>query len=220
MPAIEKEYSDKVYLSIVGGDFSQKVEEGTPNAVRREYKLKNGTQGVKYEIIHKGWFGIIRDIKLKQTDFGEVVNVFFDDAIVSIQTDSRYFSDFAKKIMSANLEEKIFLSPFDFESDDGKRIIGMSVIQNGTKLTNYYWDTENEKPTNGFPEPEGNTSSYSKDDWKIFFIGVKKFLLNELEKLEFSDKVEEHEVEQPQEEEIPIIQVEDEEEVKVEDVPF
>lgn len=219
MPAIEKTYSDKTYLSIVGGNLSQKVNEGTPGAVRREYELKNGTKGIKYEIIHQGWHGMIRSIYAKEGEFGEVLNVVFDDAVISIPTNSRYFSDFAKKIMSADLDQEVFIAPFDFETDEGKRMTGVSVIQNGIKLKNFYWDEEAKKPIKMFPVPEGDTRTYNSDDWRVYFIQVKRFLLSQLSTLTFSNKTPE---EQPEPiDDIPVIQLDKEDgEVKIEDVPF
>jgi hypothetical protein len=46
------------------------------------------------------------------------------------------------------------------------------------KVTNYFWDEEGKKPAHGFPIPEGNRDDYTKDDWKIFFLQVRKFLIN------------------------------------------
>ena len=35
----------------------------------------------------------------------------------------------------------------------------------------------------GFPKPKGDTEAYDTNDWKIFFLEARKFLVGETEKL-------------------------------------
>jgi len=46
------------------------------------------------------------------------------------------------------------------------------------KMTNFFQGPQTKEPLHGFPKPDGNTENYSKDDWKIYFLTVRKFLIN------------------------------------------
>lgn len=170
------------YLSIVGGRFSQKVNKDTPGAVHREYELSNGAKGEKWELVFAKWSGVVRGIEFKDSDYGKVCNVILDDATITLNTDSNFFSDFAKKIFSADLTKSIEFSPYDFESEEGKKLKGITMKQNSNKLYNYFYDAEKKVNLRDFPTAENITE---KDDWKVYFLGVKKFLIKRLEWLEF-----------------------------------
>ena len=45
--------SNVMYLYIIKGHLMQKVNEGTPGAIKREYKGSDGSSGVKYELQYK-----------------------------------------------------------------------------------------------------------------------------------------------------------------------
>lgn len=210
----------KPYLSIVQGRLNQKVSEDTEGAVKREYELKDGTKGVKFVKYFKNWTGRITDLRVKQTDFGQMLDVVFDDAVLSLNTESRYFTDFSKKLRGANVNQPITIAPFDFEPD-GKRVVGVLMVQNGQKLRNYYWENETKRTINGFPIPQ--EKNMTKDDWKVFFIGVKKFLLKELEliKQEINPEVTQEMVDESFDEAIVEAQNEmEDEEIDVKNIPF
>jgi hypothetical protein len=170
----------KTYLSIVQGRLRQKVDEGTVGAEKREYELKNGTKGSKWELVYKSWDGIIEDLRLKDGDFGEVLEVVFQDAILTVGVDSRYFDDIIKKLMNIDINQKVVLSPYDFESD-GKKRQGMTVYQ-FDKVSSYYED-DKKKTINGLPPFPENWKTYKKDDWKLYSLTVKKFLKGEIAKI-------------------------------------
>lgn len=174
--------SRKIYLSIVQGSLRQKVDESTKGAQKREYELKDGTKKVKYELVFMEWSGLIKDLRIKDTDFGEVLEVEFDDAILTMNTDSRYFQDFVKKIMGANVNQTISVHPYDFEAD-GKKLKGISMEQNGVKLKNYYWNDVDKVACNGIPLPIGDTKYFKKKDWQKYYLELTIFLTKELEKV-------------------------------------
>lgn len=223
----------KPYLSIIQGTLRQKVSSDTPEAVKREYELKNGTKGVKWELIFKEWSGKIVDFRLKDSEYGEAFELELEDAVITMNTESRSFADFAKKFMSANLGKSITFHPYDFEVD-GKKLVGVKLSQGGNtekdKLKNYYWDDVEQKSVHGFPEPIGNTKHFKKKDWQKYFLDVTIFLTNELTKFreQIPKDVPLESMELPGENvkediEIPIIEPEkkkDDGEIKLEDVPF
>lgn len=220
---LEKFSSKKPYISIVEGTLKQKVSEDTPGAEKRNYKLQNGTEGTKYELTYKSIRGHVQDIRIKEGEYGEMLEVEFEDCILTINTESRYFIDFAKKLAKADINDEIKVSPFDFISD-GKQLKGVSIYQNGQKLKNYYYDEVMKSNVNGFPSPQGDIKKLKKDDWKMYWISVKKFLIEELN--DIRDEIVKKEDKNNVQEEIPTIHLDEEpieenpEEVKLEDVPF
>lgn len=214
----------KPYLSIVQGTLSQKVREGAEGAELRKYELKDGTKGEKWEICYKSWEGRIVDLRIQDSNYGEMLNIEFDDAVLSINTESRYFSDFAKKIMSADINQPLTISPYDFEAD-GKKLIGVSIYQNEEKLKSFYWNDIDGVSCNGIPRPPKSAKEMTKDDWKIFFIEERRFLISELEKVKekinSEPPVDESPAEEPPQE--PDMEAQGghvEDEIKVEDIPF
>ena len=183
----EKFMSGRPFLSVVGGTFAQKATKDTPDAKLREYEFKDGTKGSKWEINFLNWSGVIQSIVFKATPYGDMCNIEFDDVIVSLNTESRYFTDFAQKIKNADLSKSIKLHPYDFEGDNGKKVKGISMEQNGEKLKNYYYDFDNKKAINGFPEVDQEKAAEKKTYWKGYFLSVADFLVGEMEKLEFPE---------------------------------
>ena len=182
----EVDSGNTMYLTIVGWNMVQKVEEGTPGAKKREYEDSNGNKGVKFEKHFKNLTGYITELNFRDTDFGTqlwITVVSWDDtAKLSISTNSNYFSDFAKKLPNIDLYEKVELNPFDFESN-GKKLRGMSVKCDGQKVENYYWDAEKKEAINWIPTVE-DTSKMTKNKWKSFFLDVEDFLVDEVKKIE------------------------------------
>jgi hypothetical protein len=227
----------KPYLSIIGGRLTQKVDENTPGAVRREYETKKGDKGVKYELQFKNINGRIQDLRFKDSEFGESLEVVFENYILSMGVGSRYFSDFVKKLASADINKDVTISPFDFESD-GKKVTGVSIYQGANnKMKNFFWDEEKGAPVDSFPKPAGDTKLYNKAKWTIYYLGVDEYLKEIIEQIKTGiDKgVGEEGGQDFQEEEFPAIEQEqvdeimkpqasllgkEEDEVRLEDVPF
>lgn len=179
--------SNKPFLSVVAGNFVQKVDKDTPGARTREYELRDSTKAVKHELVWMNWSGVIQAITFKETEYGTVCNVHLEDAILSLNTSSRYFSDFACKILGADLRQELTFHPFDMEIEDGKRRQGISVQQNGVKLKNFFWDGEN--LIGGFPAVNPQEQARMKKNyWKIYFAEVEAFLTEKLQALPIAQK--------------------------------
>jgi len=155
--------------------------------VRRDYETADGKKGTKYELVFKRLEGVIVRIEIFKGDFGKnlLINVEKNDekAILSLGVASPFGEDFMKKFPNIDLGKEISFEPFSFENDNGKTIKGITLKQDGEKLENHYFDKENKKAINGVPEPEGDTEKYDSDDWKGYFLKVRKFLLQETEKV-------------------------------------
>lgn len=228
MPGINYE-SRKNYLSIAQGAIRQTVSEHTPGGIRRDYETSDGTKGYKFEFVYKSWEGKIIDIRVKDGKFGEVCEIEFDDAVLSLGTSGRYFMDLIKKLRNININRTVTLTPYDFESD-GKKLVGVSVVQNGEKIPNYYWDKVKEKTVNGFPIPTFNTRQAKTRDWDKYWIDVTEFLVSEIEKIRENikkDVIERVDDDEKVENEIPVIgedttdfSFKDDDEIQLSDVPF
>jgi len=173
----------KMYLSIIGWTLVQKVEEGSAGAKKRPYEKADGTKSSKWEISYKNLSGKITGMTFKDGDFGEQFLLQLSDSDsnyqISMTTDGRYFTDFAKKLPNLELSEDITLNPYDFTTKEGKQLRGLSVVQDGEKITSAYWDGK--KTLGGMPEvSKEDAKGYDKDDWKTYFISVKKFLKKEV----------------------------------------
>jgi hypothetical protein len=84
-------------------------------------------------------------------------------------------------IPTINLDEYITITPYSFVDDNGKTRKGVTVTQGDVKLQNYFYDAEKKKNLHKYPEPEGDTNAFDKDDWKIYFTKCRKFLVKNVE---------------------------------------
>lgn len=171
---------NKTYLTIVQGTLSQQVKEGTPKAEKRTYETKDGKKGEKWELKFKSVSGIISQMKIEDSDFGEQLKIVISDAGELFQLQlplaSNYFTDFGKKLPNIELGYPVTISPYDFETKEGKKKTGLTITQEGVKLENNYYDPEKKENLHGFPTPKGKGKGFDKDDWKMYFIEVKKFM--------------------------------------------
>ena len=189
MPGKQFTGSTKPYLSIVDGSLRQVVDKDTEGAKKREWGLPNGDSGVKWELIYSEWESTLREIKIETKDYGEGRKVsmalfVFDDVHVQMPTDSRYFSDFACKLLACDLSKPIIIHPYDFEVD-GKRKKGVSVVQGEDKIGNFFWKDGVLSPE--FPQVDEDKKE-RPNYWKTYFSEVEWFLVEKLQNLKFPEK--------------------------------
>lgn len=169
------------YLSIKSdGKFHEVVSKETDGAILREYKLKDGTEGSKWELLYKDISNVfIKNIRFEDSDFGENILLTLsdgdDEVVWSENTSTNFGQDLMKKLPALDFSKTVSFKPYAFEDENGRDRRGVSVFQID-KILNFFYDGE--KNVNGFPEPEGDRSEYKTDDWKVYFIQVKKFLVN------------------------------------------
>lgn len=188
--AREEIRENNTYYTIIGGSFRVQVDKDEPNAVRRDWTSADGARsGTKYERHVKALRGYIEDIQFRDGEYGMQVYVMLDEnedgskPVIAMQTSSREAEDFLKKLPAINLLKEVRLRPFNFEGDSGDEVRGMEVLQEdefgefSVKIKNYFRDAEKKENINGYPSPEGDTESYSKDDWKLYFLTARKFLV-------------------------------------------
>jgi len=172
-------HTNKKFVSIAGGKLRQRVEPEVEGAEEREIEYKDGTKKTVYELIYDNLDGYIENISFKDTDFGKMINIAIDGVVISLNTEGKHFSTFARRLPSIDFKKKVYLTPYDFESD-GKRMVGISVVQDDEKIDDYFYDGK--KNINGIPKFEGNKDD--KGDWKIYFIQVEKFLVKHIEDMD------------------------------------
>lgn len=225
--------SEGLYYSIIDGTFRRRVPEGTQGAVRREYETKDGAKAEKYEIKVEALAGHIEDIGIYDGDYGRQLKIKLDknaDGVhpeIQLNVETTYGEDVLKKLPHVDFHKEVKFRPFAFTDDNGREVRGVEVSQGETKYKNFFWDYEKKEAVNGLPVPQGDTDSYSKDDWKIHFLSVRKFLI-----AYFTDTVRPRFEKEHSEERVgsasPLERPEtpdeswreDDEEIKPEDIPF
>lgn len=173
------------FVSILGSDgtFRKVVPEGTEGAIVREYEDSKGNKGIKTELVFNEMEGKITGISFFDGDFGQLIKVVMTDEAgdetLSMDTSQAFAEDLMKKLPNIKLDQNVVFTPYAFVDENGKNKKGLTIKQNGEKVDNYYYNAVDKKPCNGFPEPEGDTKKFDKDDWKMYFIKVRKFLVKQ-----------------------------------------
>ena len=178
------------YYNIIDGTFRVTVPKDHPEAEERQWEASDGTKGTKYERVVHALFGTIKSIAFHDGQYGKTVQIILDEnedgdaPIVSFGTSSRYGEDFLKRLPSIKLDEEVKFYPFTFTPEGkDKEVSGLALFHKDNegkftvKIPNYFVDQEAKKPTNGYPTPEGDTSTFDSDDWKAFYIKARKFLI-------------------------------------------
>lgn len=178
------------YISVKSdGRFHEKVSAETEGAVYREYELKDGTNGGKWELLYKEISGVqITNVRFEDSDFGENILITLADesgeVVWAESTGSNFGTDLMKKLPGLDLSKKVSFKPYAFTDENGKDKRGVTVFQSDkvmdffTKLKGADGVLEKGEwiKLHGFPEWPKEASEMSKDDWKMYFLQVKMFL--------------------------------------------
>ena len=175
------EPTNKTYLRVSLGKIRKTSDKS--DALAKERKTDKGD--IVYERVWNAVSGTLEDITFfDHKDYGKSWTVLIKDGednfAVQVHEDSRYGIDLLKKIPRLQKGYSIKITPYDFEVNN-KRKIGLSIEQEGVKVETFYQKFTDEgngkyKVENlyGFPNFEGD--SKDKDDLKIYFTKVAKFL--------------------------------------------
>ncbi|MCP5375220.1 MAG: hypothetical protein H6743_03900 [Rickettsiaceae bacterium] len=185
---LEKRDNFTTYATIISdGSIRVKTSESDPDAVKREYELSDGTTGVKYELKYDNLRGMIKDIDFREGDFGQQMFVTIDDITLAVGTDNSFGRDLMSKLPGVDLTKEVNLVPYAFENDKRKTQKGITVYQtdeenNPQKIANFFLNEETKKTDlHDYPQVEKEYNEMDKDDWKLYFITVKKFLVKYIE---------------------------------------
>lgn len=167
------------YLHIAYGKLREKAVENASGAVARI----NSQNKTMWEYVFDYIEGKIVGIFYKEDQkFGNSFEVVFSDNVekfqVSFKEGDNFYNDFFSKLPNVDLNKWVKLVPYDFEDKNtGKQKRGLVIWQGDAKIDSKFvsYDKETKKFTylDGFPKPE---DKMDKEDWKIYFIKVVKFL--------------------------------------------
>jgi len=193
MSILEPKNTSKRFINVLASDgtFREVVDKNTEGAKMREWEAKDGTTGVKYELVYETAKGKIDNIRFKDGDYGEQILITLksedeneEPVTISLATNQPFGEDFMKKLPNIKLDKDVIFRPFNFEDETGKNRRGLAITQeeNGeqVKVDNYYYDKETKEATNGYPKPAGDEKT--SDDWRVYFINARKFLIAETKK--------------------------------------
>jgi len=195
MSTLEKSTENNIYLSVIDGTLRQSVPEGTVDAVKRDWEA-GGKSGTKWELVYKATVGKIQAIDIyegeKEGKKFQNLNIVLDEnengkiPVISVGLKSRYADDLLKKLPNVDLDEEVRFRPYSFQPDgEDRKVIGVELTQrNGVgqfenKVMSHFSKKVGDKweALNGYPVPEGDTSTYSSDDWDIFYKQARKFMV-------------------------------------------
>jgi len=137
------------YITILGGKFCQRVQEGTEGAVTRVNKIGNTV----HEKFYDSFTGKLVDIKVQDGTYGKTWNFQFQDKeeiyTLQLSYSNSFSTAFLKMLPNIDLTKEMKLSPSTKEVD-GKNKSSLFVNQDGKALKHAY---TRENP-NGCPDME------------------------------------------------------------------
>lgn len=172
------------FISVLSdGKFHEKTSEETEGAVLREYELRDGTKGSKWELVYQKVENVlITKVEFEDGDYGKNILVTLSDGdneVVWAQgTKTNFGEDLMKKLPAVDFAEKVTIQPYSFPSEKtGKPVRGVNIYQKNDKVLSHFWDGE--KPVNGLPEVDKEAAkNFDSDDWISHFTIVRKFLVS------------------------------------------
>lgn len=177
----------KNFVSVLAdGLLHMTVPEGTEGAVKREYETSDGKKGSKFELVYKDISGMISKVGFFEGDYGKSLQLTITDGdeepvVLSLPTASNYGEDMMKKLPNVDMDKPVKIVPYSFTDDKGKAKKGVTVYQDEQKIQNYYYDAKKEKNINGYPEVKKTKKPFTKDQWKMYFMECRMFLIEQIE---------------------------------------
>lgn len=189
--ALKNTKEEAIFASVLAdGRIHVEVPEGTEGAVIREYETSSGDTGRKCELVYSEISGMISKVAFYEGDYGKSLQLTIADGdekpvVLSLGTASSYGEDMMKKLPNIDLEREVRIVPFSFTDDKGKNKKGMTVYQGDAKVANYFYDPETKSALHGFPEPKKapKSKTLSKDEWKLYFMECRIFMIAKIEEL-------------------------------------
>ena len=125
------------------GKVVQKVKADTEGAISRINK--NGD--TVYENHYDSFSGNLVSARIESTEkYGDFVELVMesegDHFNVQFPVRSGYGRSFMYRLPNLEITEEFEITPYDFENNEGKRISGLNLYQDGNKILSY-WNKEN-----------------------------------------------------------------------------
>lgn len=141
--------SEGKFITILGGKFCQRVEEGTPGAITRVNKLGKTV----YEKFYDSFTGKLVSIKVQDGTYGKTWNFGFKDKedvyILQLSYSNSFATQLLKMLPNVDLTKEMKISP-SVKEVDGKNRSSLFINQDGVALKHAY---TRENP-NGMPDME------------------------------------------------------------------
>ena len=177
-------------LSIVGGKFTLRVEEGTDGAESRLLtKGKNEGKEV-WELKYKTLEGKVISGILEENDMiglQAIVMIIDDEGEnyeIKIPAESRYLKEMIKRLPNVDSTSTVKIELVQHKTKrtkTGGPVFNLHVVQNGRVLSDHFTKWNNQKPTaiNGMPEAvEGRAGWDFKAQDEFLFEQFDKFFAN------------------------------------------
>lgn len=163
-----------MFYSIVFGQWSKRVKQGTPGSTMRVNK-EGKTVYEMYPTNLQGW---IKSFSREQKDNnrGETLVIhmvdFDGEYNIKMDIDSGYSINMMSRLLNNTLsaKERVVLSVYDFKKDDGKKVSGITVYNSaGVKIQS----------------PFSKENDYGKPGWEKISIQPNKVIWNKYPEIEF-----------------------------------
>ncbi len=125
------------YFSVAEGKVRVRLKEATEGSVARQNKKGE----IVHEFVYDEFTGRITSIGKDEAPFGTQWRIDFEDNGEAYTLNMMYDSSTAQKMLNVllapelDIAKPVTLRPYNFTNDKGKQIVGVSVLQNGTKLS-------------------------------------------------------------------------------------
>jgi len=172
--------SNHIYLHVISGRIHQRVPSSTEKAVERT--LKDGK--VVHELIYTFVEGLLSNIELNEGDYGKQWIFHIEDGkesyALQVSEASGYGDDLLTKIPALEKNNTYRFIPYEYTKKDKKRT-GVKIQKGDDIITSCYhkftqeqdgWKVETTDPN--YPKPEKD--KMDSEEWKIYFMRVRKYL--------------------------------------------
>lgn len=125
------------FLSVSNGKLIMKVDEGTAGAKSRINKLGNTVWEKSYAELS----GTLTGVRIEEGTYGEQIILTVDAGQVynvCISMNSSYARSFFKSFHNIDKNKKLYMAPYSFVNQDGRKLNGITFKQDNIKInTNY-----------------------------------------------------------------------------------
>lgn len=183
-----QEAKGRLLYVLADGLLREQVEETTPGAKLRIIKDDAGNEKArKFELTYPGITGMVTDVVSYDGEYGTNINVAMKDENdnefrLSLKASSMYGEDFLHKLPNIDRTKEISIKPYNFESD-GRKMTGVSMSQDGVKLTNAFNYKEDDKwvtPVADYPVVDDKKKPKNSEAWVAFFTTRRLWLMEYL----------------------------------------
>ena len=183
-----QEQKGRLLYVLADGLLRENVPEGTEGAKLRVVKDDAGNiKAEKWELAYPGITGFITGVSTFDGDYGMNILISMKDEdeeefTVSLKASSMYGEDFLHKLPAIDMSKEITLKCYNFEADNGRKMTGITMTQDGEKLRNAFNYKDGDEwvsPIEGYPaQPEKEPKN--SEAWKIFFAMRREWVIEYL----------------------------------------